>query len=717
MTARPDPGDGAAARPRTRPGASSAGAAVQAFLARIARRVGWLAGVEGAAVGLIIAAIVAAVIWRARGSIVPALLLGGTLAVLGSVVALAITAGRRRRVALLVERRAPQCRNLVVTASELLDTPARARPEIEALVLREATRTVGTLDPASLFPARRALISLGAGIAIWVLALTVVAVRPVASSTPVSVGVESLGIGGVEVTITPPAYAGRPVQTLRDPTRIAALAGSRVALTIDATAAAVNVETIDGRQTLPARGSQSFAAAITATTDGFLSIQPVASDGRAGVRRLIGLSVVPDRAPRVRVTAPGRDLFLTDARRTLAITIEADDDLALASLKLRYTKVSGSGERFTFTDGELPIAITRTDARTWAGRASLALAALDLQQGDVVVYRGVATDRRPGAVPTESDAFIVEITSPGQIASEGFAVDDDLDRNAVSQQMVILKTERLLEQRASMSAEAFTEEARNIAAEQRTVRAEFVFMMGGELAQEVTGGEAGITELNEEEEAEAGDDILAGRLANRGRLELVRAIRAMSDAASELVATRVDSALKNERLALDHLQRAFSRTRYILRALTQRERLDLTRRLTGTLVDAGRDVRPIAEPTANPRIDALRAALADIAEVAGGEPSDVEISARVSGIAERVLRVDPSSEALQRVSAQLTDVAGALASGRAEASRAALDSAALGLAAVVRSELIKAPRGGTRSDVGRLEGALIDALRRRPGAP
>src|SRR5687768_18083792 len=48
-------------------------------------------------------------------------------------------------------------------------------------------------------------------------------------------------------------------------------------------------------------------------------------------------------------------------------------------------------------------------------------------------------------------------------------------------------------------------------AEQRRVRAEFVFMMGGELAEDVT-GVTGISELNEEEEAEAGDDILAGRL-------------------------------------------------------------------------------------------------------------------------------------------------------------------------------------------------------------
>ncbi len=691
--------------------------ALRAFLSRVSQRIAWLAAAEGAAVGLAVAALIAAWRWRADGALVPALAVGGVLGAIGCLTALAITARHRRNVATLIERRAPQCRNVVVTAAEMLDARTTTRPEIGALVLREATRTVRTLDAASLFPARRAILALGGGAGLLALALVAVVARPGLSSAPVSIPIEAVAIGGIEVTVAPPVYANRPSQTLRDPARIAALAGSRVRLTVDATAAALNIETVGGSQRLASTGNGSFSAEVAADADGFISIEPVASDGTPGVRRLIGLSVTPDRAPRVRVTAPGRDLFLTGARRTLAVVIEADDDIALASLKLRYTKVSGSDERFTFTDGEVPVTITRGDARTWSARGSLVLGALSLEAGDVVVYRGVATDQRPGAVPTESDAFIVEITSPGAIASEGFAVDDDLDRNAVSQQMVILKTERLLERRGAMSADAFAEEARNIAAEQRTVRAEFVFMMGGELAQEVTGGEAGITELNEEEEAEASDDILAGRLANRGRVELVRAIRSMSDASSRLVDVEVDSALKDERLALEHLQRAFSRTRYILRALTQRERLDLTRRLTGALTDAGRDVRPIADAPADARVVALRGALAEIAELANDEgPATAARGARAAAVAERVLRVDPSSEALQAISAQLADAAEAMATDRLADARASLDSAALRLGAVIRTALVKAPQRGVPGDVQRLEGALVDALRRPGGA-
>ena len=37
------------------------------------------------------------------------------------------------------------------------------------------------------------------------------------------------------------------------------------------------------------------------------------------------------------------------------MAIEADDDLALASLTLKYTTASGAGENFEFKDGDVPV--------------------------------------------------------------------------------------------------------------------------------------------------------------------------------------------------------------------------------------------------------------------------------------------------------------------------------------------------------------------------
>ena len=158
--------------------------------------------------------------------------------------------------------------------------------------------------------------------------------------------------------------------------------------------------------------------------------------------------------------------------------------------------------------------------------------------------------------------------------------------------MVIVKTERLAARRASMPAESFADSSHELAAEQRKVRAEFVFMMGGEIADENADA---VSDLNEEQEAEGESDLLAGRMQNRGRIALLRAIRSMSRAAASLTTAELAPALTHERAALTQLERAFSHTRIILRALTEHERLDFTRRLTGTLTDAARDTRPAVE--------------------------------------------------------------------------------------------------------------------------
>jgi hypothetical protein len=107
------------------------------------------------------------------------------------------------------------------------------------------------------------------------------------------------------------------------------------------------------------------------------------------------------------------------------------------------------------------------------------------------------------------------------------------DRYALSQQMVILKTEKLIAKRATMPAAALAEEAAQLAGEQRRVRAEFVFMMGGEFAQEVTGEDAS-GDLDETHEAESEGELADGRMANKGRASLLAAVRAMSRAAVAL---------------------------------------------------------------------------------------------------------------------------------------------------------------------------------------
>ena len=684
-------------------------AVIRTFVARVSRRLLWRSAAEGAAAGIALAALLGLAGWPAEGNLPWRGGAAAALIVIGILTRLVLTRDGGSA-ASRIERRVPESRNLVFTAYELTRKPEASY--VSGLVLGEAARFVDGLDPAALVPARRAIAALAASLALWLFFAT-----PAASVMAPAVGIarshsDSPAIDRIDVTIVPPAYAGRPTQRLTDPQRIEALAGSRITLSVRANASRVLLETITARDTLAAQSSQTFRGSLTADADGYVALEP-SLNARSGARHLIGLTVIPDARPTVKITAPGHDMRLRDGHQSLALAIEAGDDIGLASLRLRYTKVSGSGERFTFVEGELPIEITRRGAAAWTARADWRLDSLALEAGDMVVYRAIAADHRPGSAPTESDSYIAEVAAPGGQAAPGFAMDPEQDRYAVSQQMVILKTEQLIAKRGTVSAEDYGAEAQQIAAEQRKVRAEFVFMLGGELA-DAPDVAASMTEINEEQEAAGEEDVLAGRNANAGHIALLRAIRAMSRAAAALAVANADTALTHEKTALAQLESAFSRARILLRALTTRERLDLSRRMTGSLTDAVRDVQPSVEPEADSRVASLRRALSDVATLGSGNAFKAGAANQASTLAERVLQIGASSKPLQEVSSQLSSAAAAIGTGHGDEARRLIDRAAMGLAGVLRGNLLDAPQRAPSIAANKMSGVLTDALR-RPG--
>lgn len=684
---------------------------VRTFLERVVSRLVAVAATEGAAAGLVVAALVIGVRLVSSAGALALVVLTGSAMALGIVARLLWSRNPRRQRAQTVEHAAGNCHNLVVAADELITHPER-RGVVAPLVFRQAASAVQRLDTRELFPVKRAvwlLLASGTMLASAIVLTTrQVAITDTVAGASTGAAMSAPTLSRIDVSVRAPAYVTRAVQTLRDPTRIDALAGSTIQLTVQSNATAIVVETIKGADSLVASGNGKFSGTVLAQADGFIALSPITAAG-PGVRKLIGLTVTQDRTPRVRITAPAQDMMFPDGNRKLAINIEADDDLALSTLRLRYTKVSGSGERFTFTEGEVPLQLSRTSDQTWKAHVNWNLSPLALDAGDMVVYRAAATDRRPGAPVAESDSYIAEIKMVGSDAAAGFAIDPDQDRYALSQQMIILKTERLIARRGSLDAEAFANEAREIGAEQRRVRAEFVFMMGGEL-EDAPAPDADMTTLNETAEAEGEADIMDGRGANLGRIALQRAVRSMSGAVMQLNESNVAAALVTERVALTQLERAFSHTRIILRALTQQERLDLTRRMTGPLLEAGRTVSPVPAPESSSRVLALRAVLASVAELSSGARA-VPASTRASEMAERVLRVDPGDKSLQEIAGYLNDAAAAFGNRQDNVASQSLDRAAVALTASLRIDLPAAPimRGSPASN--RLQGALNDALR------
>jgi hypothetical protein len=551
--------------------------------------------------------------------------------------------------ALAWERACPESRNVIVTAAELLAHRERSSPMVRARVFADARRVIEDADVTRAVPVRGAM---AAGVLALAFAVGAAATGPWRVWNPPPAGADGAGTtaGGsrqetIHATITPPPYVASKPQSLPDPQRIDAIEGSRLLLEIRSPHASWRVRF--GSRAMKFSGSSATPTVETTLAEsGYFAVE----DLETGTSRLIPVVVVPDRAPAVRIETPGKDLFVPDAKPTIRVKAAASDDHGLSGLELRYTKVSGSGEQFEFEEGTLPLQTEHRSRRDWTGTGSLPLARLAVGPGDALVYRVVARDARPGDVGlASSETFFVEVAGPGQVAVEGFELPPDRERYALSQQMIVLKIQRLRARERGLTRDGLTEATAGIAAEQRAVRSNFIFLLGGHVEDEL-------------EEAEHSHEIQEGRLENTARREINQAIQHMSRAEQALVAIRTADALTEARLAVQALQRAFGRNRYILRTLPVRSRLDPSRRLTGDLAAAAGWTRNPAEASPDPRSHAARRTLATLLAIAPsirrGDPAARDSLAR---LAEDALRAGPAESSWQDIFAALLEVRDAAA--------------------------------------------------------
>jgi hypothetical protein len=682
------------------------------FFARAAARMGLVAGARGVALALGAGVPLLALRWT--GALPAAQVLIALAIAVFVVAAMMMWRSPRRplQVAAEIETRTRAAKNLLVTAAEIETNRTPLRVDVREVVLRDAAGAAARVHLPELFPLKRPLVWIAALAVVWAAGLAVDRTSVARARDRLAGRAPAPEISKVTITVTPPEYTGRAAEVLSDPERVEVIAGSSLRIVAEGSATEIELAAVGQRHRLQASADSRFGGELVASEDGFIALQPFGAGDSAGLRRVIPLSVVQDRAPLARITAPGKDLFLAKPDRTLPVRIEATDDIGVASLRLTFTKVTGSGENFTFVAGEFPLQITRQPAAgrpdTWIATSTLPLPSLGLEPGDLLVYRALVGDRRPGAAPVESDAFVIQIQMPGEALAEGFTIDEEKDRYAISQQMIIIKTERLIANKNKLAPEDFAEQAAGLAAEQRKVRAEFVFMMGGEFEDATTA----TGDLNEEEEAANESELSAGRMQNNGRRDIINATRYMSRAAQSLTNVQPGAALPDEKSALAALQRAFVKSRYILRVLTPRERVDDQRRLSGKL-DAALDWRrPVEAASDDPRSRALLKSLSDTSQlVALPRYTPVEAN-RLAATAESLLRLVP---ALSPVAQSFARAAAAIGAGQSTADVSSLiDAAAVALSAAARAGAPSAPANADPS-LSRLRGALADQLRRAGG--
>ena len=627
-------------------------------------------------------AVVDRALLRARVLAVAEAMLCGTAAAAAAPVAGALVAAlfltlrmrvwTRSAIVQALERATPSSRNLLITANELRRGQLQASESIRARVFADVSSLSGSVNIGRAVPARPLAACAALAAVAWAVALGIsrfgaTASRPAQNPT-LARTVDRAKPMTIAVTTQPPAYTGIGESRAVDPIELRGIEGSVAVMTIETAAPRVTVEHDGAVTTLTPTDAGRFTDRLPLARTGYVVVAPEGGD-----RRTLPVVVLPDALPAVRITAPGRDLVYSGGNASIGFTMRATDDFGLRSLSLRYTKVSGSGEEFAFTEGEIPLTVAAANARDWSGNATRTIAQLGLHEGDMLVYRAVASDARPGEGTAQSDAFFIEISRLGIAAGDAFTLPEQETRYALSQQMLIVKTDRLMRQRRTMPVDALTEASLNLAVEQRMIRAEFVFMLGGEIQ-------------DEEVEAEQSVELQAGRLANRGQRDLRAATVAMSQAEKLLTAANLSDALAAERNAVAALQRAFARDRYILRAAPSRVDLDPKRRLTGDLSKASGWTRQLPDTPANRRA----AQLQDLLLGLGNASQDPDRS-RVLVLAETALRIDAQSPGMRQAATTLQQAAGSWPTSTVEGRRRAIEPAIAAVSAEASRALSGAP--------------------------
>jgi hypothetical protein len=535
--------------------------------------------------------------------------------------------------ALWIETRAPELQYALVTAIE-----PRA-----ASVSHELARSAAGVNIRGMVlrAAARAVLRSGAGVVAGVVLLLALppggASRAASAGTPKPAAASSSRLLGLVARVTPPAYARQPAREIRDPVVITALVGSAIELSGHGTAAGLRATT----------GEDSLAVSpLSGPGDGARWMLRVTMPAHAAVMRIrdrayervVELDAVPDNPPTIVLDQPLRDSTLRVARGVLRLGARATDDIGLRDGYFELI-ISAGNQEGSYHSVERRIGtVALADAPGASLASEIDLASLGLAPGGRLSVRAVVRDDnamgRPGAGTSETRTF--RIAAPGEYDS--LAVEPGapppVDSAEMTQRMVVVRTQ------------ALRRDALRLGKDTAAGRAEMLSQQEERLSERVQ------SLLNGQDEDEGGGPLV---LPDWQRPLFDTALRALGDAAAQLHAVRLVSALVPELLALRVLDSARTGNRLYLRGGAPVVVVNTARvRLTGhDKPDAGPRT---PEPPAGTAALVAAGRLESIAVLAGHAPGAAADSIAVFRVA--IGSMWPSA------AAALGDAAVALRAGR-----------------------------------------------------
>ncbi len=517
----------------------------------------------------------------------------------------------RSRVALWIEERVPELHYSLVTAVE-----QSASPFAEGMEKTVARQDIGGVTLAAL--SQRLFVAAAA----LVTATLLLYVSPSAAfgrmgplsrlgrSGPASSVPPGSRLEDIRVLITPPAYTGGRTITLDDPSSIAALTGSSIAIRGKGPAAGLTASLPAPVRISGADGGWTLSLAMPA--------KPAALTLRDRTyERIIVLDPRADAPPRIVLTSPVRDTTLRARQLVVQLNATATDNIGLGDGYFEYLITTGSGEIFSARTITTPV-VHFGGSRSGSISATLSLASLKLAEGDVVSMRAIAQDGNTLSGPglTTSDTRTIRIARAGEYDSLAVeaAAPVPLDSSAMSQRMLIAMTERLVREQQKLARQELVKRSTEIGDLEDRIRKrvhEILFEGEDRFGQEQPGEPpASIEEMEPPDQ-----------LTERKNPDLSAAYNALWEAVRSLQIAEPAPALPPMRVALKALDRVRLANRLYLRGMPPKVIVDIARvRMTGREKGSG-NVRTPRSPADSSRLE-LERRFSEAIELISRQPSN-----------------------------------------------------------------------------------------------
>lgn len=418
-------------------------------------------------------------------------------------------------------------------------------------------------------------------------------------------------LAAIRLAITPPAYTALPSRRI-DSLDAKLPAGSQVEwqLKLDRDAESVALSFHDGTRLELARDGDSWrgARSIDSATLYRIELRGAAALADDHANRL---DVIADQPPEIVVREPAQTLTVIHAAQAeWLLSFEAKDDYGLGDAELSLSLAQGAGDQLKVTEQRIKLD-GDGDGRSRRYRQHLDLAELGYAQGDDLIVRLTVADRRePTAQSSVSSSLILRWPADEGSLSEGMEglVQKVAPAYFRSQRQIIIDSEALLAQHASLSPQRYARDADALGVDQKILRLRY----GEFLGEEFENGAPHDDEHRQETAAPDGlgraEDVLAefghehneseaATLMDPETKRLLReALNEMWQAELQLRQAQPGEALPYEYKALALIKQLQQAERiYLARSGLELPPFDATRRLSGErdgLVDRSRVLDP-----------------------------------------------------------------------------------------------------------------------------